>query len=284
MKRNGFTLIELITVILILAVISGGIFGFIGRGAEIYVDTTEREQILSDSRFLIERITRELRQALPNSVREATSGNYQCVEFVPIKWSSFYLDVPVAPEVASNTIRAIPLGVSADGYTYEAGDSAVVFPSGLTQVYTDPVPGGGNTFLTGHRIQMGSATSTSPAGILSLTLASVPPNNDGLSVFRQDSPASRLYIVGQPVSYCANNLTNQVMRHQGYGFNSTQLVNPNVGTLMAEHLVNNFALNPPFRVEEAVLTRNAVVHIRLLFDRLEEQVEFNYEVHIPNAP
>ncbi|AVV84022.1 MSHA biogenesis protein MshO [Shewanella putrefaciens] len=47
--------------------------------------------MLSQSRFVVERMTRELRSAVPNSVRVNTDSlTYQCIEFVPIQASTSY--------------------------------------------------------------------------------------------------------------------------------------------------------------------------------------------------
>ena len=48
--NKGFTLVELITVIIVLGVVSVGISGFIRTGIQIYTDTTERDQCYEFSR------------------------------------------------------------------------------------------------------------------------------------------------------------------------------------------------------------------------------------------
>ncbi|MEC9260142.1 MAG: prepilin-type N-terminal cleavage/methylation domain-containing protein, partial [Pseudomonadota bacterium] len=67
--NRGFTLIELVTVIVILGVASAGIASFVRGSMQTYIDVSTREQLLSESRFAIERLKRELRNAVPNSVR-----------------------------------------------------------------------------------------------------------------------------------------------------------------------------------------------------------------------
>jgi MSHA biogenesis protein MshO len=71
---KGFTLVELVTVIIVLGVVSVGISGFIRTGVQTYSDVIERDQLLGDSRFVVERIHRELRLAIPNSAR-VTANN-----------------------------------------------------------------------------------------------------------------------------------------------------------------------------------------------------------------
>ena len=93
-KKNhlikGFTLIELITVIVLLGILSVGISSFLNFGTQIFVDATNRDEIISTARFSVERLNRELRKALPNSVRATDNGNSidpitrQCIEYTPI--------------------------------------------------------------------------------------------------------------------------------------------------------------------------------------------------------
>lgn len=285
LRQAAFTLVELITVILILGIVSLGISGFIGRGAEIYVDVTEREQIISDSRFVIERLNRELRAALPNSLRLSfySSGGVtrRCIEFTPVRWSSFYLDIPVDPDGAANTFDVVQLAGASDNYDTSTADNdfVVVYPTHVDHVYA-------TTEIRRFGLQQ---VSSAVNNIVTLTM-------DASIEFPADSPASRLYIVGQPVSYCVNN-SRQITRHSNYGFNPSPTADHapsgiGAGVLMAEHVRNNLnddpavnALNEaPFRISDATLVRNAFVHIRLIFNRGGEIAEFNNEVQIANAP
>ena len=100
---KGFTLIELVLVILVLGIVSTSVTSFIRYGAEIYQDVSGRDKQISDSRFVIERITREIRNAVPNSVR-VFKRLVACVEFIPILASSSYVDIPVLPDDASDTV------------------------------------------------------------------------------------------------------------------------------------------------------------------------------------
>ena len=65
----GFTLVEMVTVIIILGILVIGVSSFVILGTRIFVESTSVDQVLSQSRFAMERMTRELRNALPNSVR-----------------------------------------------------------------------------------------------------------------------------------------------------------------------------------------------------------------------
>ena len=91
---TGFTLIELILVIVVLGILAVSVTSYIGLGARMYAETADRDQLLSQSRFAIERLVRELRNVVPNSVR--VSGS--CIEFMPLLNAGRYASIPTAAQ------------------------------------------------------------------------------------------------------------------------------------------------------------------------------------------
>src|SRR5690554_3175747 len=101
-RTRGFTLIELIIVIILLALSGLFVFNYLGFGAQIFRDTTEREQLVAQSRFAVNRLTAELRNAVPRSVRTRGADSQRCLEFMPIIASSQYLGLPRPGPTASD--------------------------------------------------------------------------------------------------------------------------------------------------------------------------------------
>ena len=98
-RARGFTLIELVVVITVMGILSIGAVSFITDASDGYANTVRRTELGSTMRLAAERVTRELRNALPNSVR--VSGN--CLEFIPVEGGSTYLNLPVS--IASTHVR-----------------------------------------------------------------------------------------------------------------------------------------------------------------------------------
>lgn len=88
MKARGFTLIEMVVTIVIGSTIMLGIAGYVQLGMKGYADTIDRQRIQTQAQFVLEKMTREIRHAVPNSFYVPESG---CLEFVPIEYSGFYL-------------------------------------------------------------------------------------------------------------------------------------------------------------------------------------------------
>lgn len=277
--HRGFTLMELVIVIVILGIVSGIVGNIVSTGAKIYVDATERDQLLSESRFVVERLNRELRMAVPNSARVTGDANIQCLEFVQAEWVTFYTNLPTIPST-SKSAHVVEIGDITGNFSLDTStDFAIVYPTVSTDVYD----------LTENKrkkidacIDTGTDTSCNsnddPNHLATLTVN---------GAFADDSPASRLYIASKAVSYCVQN--NSIYRYVDTINNSQVTYDIDIntdGSLMAENLVNDLssASELPFMVSNATLRRNSLVQILLTFEHNDEIVNFSNEVHIPNVP
>lgn len=99
-KQSGFTLVEIIIVIAIMGIIGGLSTMIIGRSLDSYAALERRTNLQTSIRLAVERISRELRHALPHSICVnsgggcAASGNR--FYFIPVKDSGRYQDRPGA--------------------------------------------------------------------------------------------------------------------------------------------------------------------------------------------
>lgn len=98
-KQSGFTLVEVIIVIAIMGIIGGLSTLIIGRSLDSYAALERRENMQTSIRLAVERISRELRNALPNSICVNNAG--ACINgagtqfyFIPVKDSGRYQDRP----------------------------------------------------------------------------------------------------------------------------------------------------------------------------------------------
>ncbi|WP_240222510.1 PilW family protein [Rheinheimera hassiensis] len=245
MRSAGFTLIELVITMVVLAILALGITSYIGLGARMYSDAAEREQVLGQSRFVAERMVRELRNAVPNSVVFSSTSN--CLQFRPILYSGIYTNAPFEQNGTSMTVISPDLRAISSTPAAVNGRQLMVYPTSAAN------PGGTVLVNSMNTVDLSTARFTL--------------NFDSFRFTRQ-SPEQRFYIADAAVQYCL----------VGAGSGRFNITRNNV--LMAEGLRSAI-----FRVTDAVLTRNSVVNIFLQFGYGgNADMFFNYEVHIPNVP
>lgn len=73
-KTKGFTLIEMITVIVLLGIIAGILTPFIAKAMQAYTHSKARAVLVAKGRLALERLAREVHQAVPNSLRVLAGG------------------------------------------------------------------------------------------------------------------------------------------------------------------------------------------------------------------
>ena len=261
-KQKGFTLLELVTVMIILGILATSVFTFLRYGVESYTNATAREEIISSARFAIERLNREVRNALPNSLR--TRGtNEQCLEFTPIAQSVIYLDIPVAPEPTSDTVE----------YLMSKGplDSTVKYIS--ISLNADDIYDKTSGIIEEIRSVTHSGSKDSPSTVIL----------EDKIVFKGESPTKRMFFIDQAVAYCIEG--SELYRYQGYEYSSDDLPIATLinKTLMAEYL-NYSDGEIPFKTADASLSRNSIAFIELVFNRNFEKISFNNDIQVQNVP
>lgn len=279
MKRyeQGFTLVEAVIVIVITAIIGVMVAVFIRMPMQGYTDSAARAELTDTADTALRRMARELRLALPNSVRVTTdAGGIPYLEFLLTKTGGRYLaeeDAPTSGNIldfvtAANRTFDV-LGTMPNGLqTIVPGDFIVVYNLGPGLPPADAYTGGN------------IATIQSVAGN-TITLTSNPFAAQNPSM---RSPSHRFQVVTMPVTYTC--VSGNLVRYWGYAIGSPQPANVAAAPLKDAsnaRLATRAAC--AFNYDTVANQRHAVIGLRLtLQSATGEQVTLFHQVHVDNTP
>jgi MSHA biogenesis protein MshO len=251
-SASGFTLIELIAVILILGLLSSFSAGFIVDAVDSYRINQERALIAATGRQALERMTRQLRGALPYSIRIVNGGS--CLQFMPLAGGGQYLS-PV-PDSANGASARSSISVAPHGVDFGSASYLAIGAMGPTELYgISPV----------SRASLSSRTATS----LTLTAA---------KIWQRNSPTQRFYLLDSPQAFCV--LANQLRFFANQDVSTASVNTAGASSLMAASVTST----TPFTLLASTDLRNINVQINLTFVQGRHQMNFAQEVMLRNVP
>jgi MSHA biogenesis protein MshO len=285
-QQSGFTLVEMVTVIVITGIIGGMVAMFIQAPVRGYVDSARRAEMTDIADTAVRRLARDIRTAVPNSLRLpapaciATAATPCYVEFLPTKDGGRYRALQDCTGACTGDV--LNFGV-ADGsfdivgspITFVAGDQIVI---GSTQSNGNPPY---DTSAAGIR-----RTYTGVAGAqttVNFTATAFP--------VWAELPSQRFDVVdgaqGAVTYACVGAATNAngdgagfLNRYAAYGYNLAQVAPAGLGVpaVLADRLS---ACSITYN---AVSQRNGLLEINLSITRDNETVRLYQAIHVNNAP
>jgi MSHA biogenesis protein MshO len=268
--QSGFTLAEAVIVIAITGIISAVVAVFIKVPVQGYFDASRRAEMTDNADTALRRISRDLRLALPNSVRVA--GGNTAIEFLQTRAGGRYRS-EIGATTAENDILDFtnPTDTTFEllgpPITFNAGDQIVIYNLGINGADAYQ----GNTGANHVR------RALNVAGIGTTTTVRINSANS----FPFDSPSHSFQVVDTPVSYLCSNGT--LTRYAGYPISNTQPALPAdfpAGT--GARLANN--LNCTFTYVAGVTERSGLVSMQLSITQGGETVTLYHQVHVSNVP
>ncbi len=264
----------------------------IQRPVEMYQDQSSRARLVDRADTALIRINRELRDALPNSVRIACGG--RCLEFLHVATGGRYRAAPVTdplrlsfnPADADSQFEVmgflidsglIQTGAGMNDCRNLAASCLVIYNTGLL---------GSNAY---NMDNAATITAVNTAGPITLDF-----NNagffGGLTAFPASSPDQRFYVVDTPVTYLCDIATGTIRRYQGYSIQSSQgavdshaeligLANPAENALLIDQVsACDFNYNP------GTPTRNGLVSLEITVQEQSESITLMQQAHLANMP
>lgn len=285
-RTRGFTLVEVIVVMVITSILAGIMVLFIRRPVQSYVDTAARADMADVAEIALRRMTRELRGALPNSIRLSVIGNISMLEFIPTKAGGNYLDVsdnaPAAyPSLSfTDTTRNsfyVATPMPAAPYAIVPGDFIVVYNQGAGVTGSDAYAAN-----AGNR-----AMVTAIGGINSKVITL----NNNPFPGATPSPLKRFAVAQAPVTFtCVNNTggNGTLTRAWNYGFRPAQVDPATVGATQA--LMADNVLGCSFSVMQLPNRNTALIGLSIALARARagdnnlEAVTLVQQIQVNNTP
>ncbi len=257
--QRGFTLIEMVMVIVIGSIMAVGITQFMGQTVQGFADAGNRQQLATIGWIVAERMSRELRTALPNSLR--VNATNSCIEYIPTVSGSHYTIAPILSAASTMNVvrlRNYNLGANTD-------HRVAVYPNSPAGIYPPTTTGA-----------LSSATLSQVNVVAGDEYQLVLTANHQ---FPADSPEHRFFVTEDPVTYCIAGST--ITRYRNYGIVATIASSPMNPEVIVNQVNAGF-----FDYSPASLVRNAVVtlHFTIKDTGTNEQQVVDQEVQIRNVP
>lgn len=282
-RERGFTLVEAIVVIVLTGTLASIVAVFIAGPVMGYMGSTRRAELSDAADTALRRLGRDLRLALPNSLRRSGDGRY--IEFMPIVASGRY-----RVEGSANAYCATPgddrLDFAAADNCFQILGPPLAFAGGDRIVIGSTQSDGAQPYLgetsSAHIRRAYNGALGTPVDFVSIASSARLPTSAAL-------PGSRFRVVAaamQAVTYACEGVAaapaggdgpGVLRRYWGYGFNPAQATPP-AGGSSALLVANVSACDIQYRPTDALVT------VMLQLTRAGESLRLYHEIHIDNTP
>ena len=212
------TLIELVIVIVLSAIVVSFMTRLIVIPIDAFTAQKQRAQLGDAADGALRLIARDLRSALPNSVRTQVNGNVTALEMLATVDGARYQD----NGPLSNSALSLDFTAPDAGFSTTVPFSQITLPHSSSNsylaIYNIGVPGA-NAYALANVMTPAGTTITITAGVTSnAQLVTLNPAFQ----FSFGSPAKRVYLVSGPISYLCNTSSGLLTRYSGYAISAAQ--------------------------------------------------------------
>ena len=282
MRQRGVTLVELVITIAVGSIVVAFMAMFIVTPMNAYSAQARRAELVDDADSALRLMGRDLRGALPASVRISTSGSITALELIGTVDGARYRD-------------AGPLTNATLDLDFTAADGAFATTVPFTQL---TLPWSSSThYLSVYNVGVPGADAYSMANVITpvgttISIAAGSSANENLVTlsptfkFGFGSPGKRVYLVNGPVSYLCDTTAKTLRRYSGYSIASTQATSSatlvSSGATAATVAADVGACQ--FVYSSGTAQRNALVTLTMQLTRSGESVQLLQEVQLANSP
>jgi len=239
-----------------------------------YLDLQRRTTLVDTAELALRRMQRDIRRALPNSVRITGSGSV--LELLHVEDGGRY-------RAKANSSAAANAGLCAanpagDILDFSLNDTCFEV-MGTLKAFTPQVTAGQSLVV----YNLGSTAADAYAGSNRsqvVNAANAKTISFNAFKFPFNSPQQRFFIVDSPITYrCIN---NQLLRYSGYAITASQ---PNPPTGVTGQVQANKIASCKFSYDPGNSSRSGLVTLEMtLTDAMNESIQLVEQVHVDNVP
>ncbi len=282
-RQSGFTLIELVVTLVIAAVVVSFVSLFISGSVKGFTDQTRRARLVDAADSALERIGRDVRRALPNSVRTSTAGGVAALEILSTVDGARY--------------RAQPPGTAAQILDFAAADTSFNVLGPFTQL-TKPFSSTSH-YLAIYNVGVPGADAYELANVITPAGTQIGIAVDGATgedrvtlspafKFAYGSPTQRVFLLDGPVSYLCDSVAGTLTRYQGYSIASSQASRDTNGELTGAgataSLMANRVVGCTFTYTSGTAERGGLLVLKITVGAQGESISLLSQVHVDNVP
>lgn len=283
-RLAGFTLIELVIALVLTVIVTAFAAMFISGPVQGYNDQNRRVLLVDSAESALHRFGRDVRSALPNSVRITVVGSGFAVEMLNTVDGARYRDGP--PPADTNKTLEFNIADAQFNAIGGFGNTSLPFSSvnHFLSIYNAGVPGANAWEL---------ANVITPPGTQIDIAADAIAGEDHVTLsvpfqFRFPSPSRRVYLLDGPVSWLCDPAAGTFERFNGYQIATAQSTRDSAAELIgAGAAVTRVAENvAACAVSYATGTawRSGLLSARLELAQAGERIVLQHQIHIENAP
>ena len=282
-RVRGFTLIELIVTMSVSTIVVAFAAMFVSVPVQGFMDQSRRVRLIDAAESAVQRMKRDVRRALPNSVRVTANGSVVALELIGTLDGARYREQPPGGAAAMLDFSA------ADASFNVIGDFAQIAKpysstANFLSIYNVGVPGADAYEL---------ANVITPAGTQIDIVDAALPGEDRITLsppfqFAWGSPGQRIFLVDGPVSYLCDTATATITRYWGYAIAAAQASRDSAAELLAAGAASDVVAD---RIGACNLTytagtaeRSGVLTIEVQVTEDGETVDLLVQSHVVNAP
>jgi MSHA biogenesis protein MshO len=281
--ESGFTLIELVITMTVSVIVVSFVSIFITLPVQGFTEQARRAKLVDAADTALRRMSRDVRRALPNSVRTTVNGNVVALELLS--------------SVDGARYRRQPPGGADQVLDFALADTSFNAIGPFTQV-TKPFNSTAY-YLAIYNVGAPGATAYDLANVITppgtqITIVSdAAAGEDRVTLtpgfrFAFQSPTQRVYLVSGAVSYLCDTAMGTLRRYAGYSINPSHAARDSgaelIGAGASQTLMADRVTACAFSYAPGTAERAGMISIEIGISEQGEAVSLLSQVHVDNAP